>query len=143
MCGARTHTGISFALSGISALHQRDMHVGRAAMSLHFANSETTLSCVPMHPPPHERARHVNTFRDILQKAWSLRVVWDCMTNQPNCTRKCCTSITKIMGYVLVREPSGNGLAFVGPCALTATWQPRLGPTLLSLDSAYKGYLGY
>ena len=69
-------------------------------------------------------------------------MVCDCMTNQPKCTRKCCTSITKIMGYVLVREPSGNGLAFVEPSALTATWQLRLGPTLLSPDSAYKGYLG-
>ena len=51
-------------------------------------------------------------------------------------------SITKIMGYLLIKEPSRMGLAFVEPSALTATWQLRLGPTLLSLDIAYKGYLG-
>ena len=46
------------------------------------------------------------------------------------------------MGYVLVREPTGTGVAFVEPSALTAQWNLRLGPTLLTPRDAYKGYLG-
>ena len=83
----------------------------------------------------------MNQVRDILHRAWCLRVVCECMNDRPQCVGDCCTAITKVMGYVLVREPKGTGIAFIEPSALTARWELRLGPTLLTPRDAYKGYL--
>ena len=89
--------------------------------------------------PPEQRAALINKVRRILQKAWGLRVVCECMNNSPQCVGACCTPTAKVMGYVLVREPKGTGIAFVEPSALTGRWELRLGPTLLTPGDAYKG----
>ena len=96
----------------------------------------------PLTPPPHARMHLINTVRGFLQQGWSLPVVCGYVDNHPHCTGHCCTPLTKIIGYVLVREPTGKGLAFMEPFALTATWRLCLGPTLLAPDAAHKGYLG-
>ena len=88
---------------------------------------------------PHaERTGLVNQVRGILQRAWGLRVVCESMNDKPQRVGDCCTAITKVMGYVLVREPKGTGIVFIEPSALTARWELRLGPTLLTPRDAYK-----
>ena len=74
-----------------------------------------------------------------MQYAWSLRVVCDCMSTLPQCVGHYCTAITKSMGYVVARQPTGHGTAFVEPSALTTAWKLRLGPTLLTPQTAFKG----
>ena len=84
----------------------------------------------------------VNTVRGVLEQAWKLRVVCGCMTQHTTCVGTCCTTITMVMGHVLVRQPGGQGIAFVEPSALNRKWSLRLKPSLLTLHRAYKGYLG-
>ena len=42
----------------------------------------------------------------------------------------------------MVRGPTGAGMAFAEPAALSASWELKLGPPLLSPGRAYHGYLG-
>ena len=42
----------------------------------------------------------------------------------------------------MVRGPTRAGLAFADPAALSASWDLKLGPPLLSPGRAYHGYLG-
>ena len=112
MCGAHTRTGTSSAPLEISALHYRVIHIGRAAMSLHCANSQTTLSRVQMHSPMSVRALLAQSVSFCSKRGTcvSFAIAWLASQDAPGSAAR---PSRKIIGYELVREPSGKGLAFV------------------------------
>ena len=55
--------------------------------------------------PPSRYAEVVETVRSILQAAWGLPVVCECiMDSQLECTGECCGAICKAMGVVMVHR---------------------------------------
>ena len=93
--------------------------------------------------PQEACAELVEQIRYVLQTAWGLPVVCECISDTQDCyTGHCCGPICKAMGMVMMRGQIGTGLAFIEPAALTASWDLKLGPPLLSPERAYYGYLG-
>ena len=81
----------------------------------------------------------------MLQTAWGLPVyiVCECINDEQGCCMgNGCGPICKAMGMVMVRGPTGAGMAFAEPAALAASWELKLGPPLLSPGRVYHGYLG-
>ena len=74
--------------------------------------------------PPSEYAELVELVRGILEEAWGLHVVCDCVTDtQLTCTRACCSAVFKAMGVVMVWSECGLGMAFIEPSSVTPQWQ--------------------
>jgi len=95
---------------------------------------------VASHTPRGEPGGIVELVREVLQAVWGLPVMCDCITEtQTACTGKCCGSVCKGMGVVLVRDEGGRGPE---PSALKGDWSLHLGAPLLSPHSQYPGYLG-
>ena len=104
---------------------------------------ECVCVCAP-HPdaPPSRYAEVVETVRGILQAAWGLPVVCECITDsQLECTAECCGAICTAMGVVMVRGQDGSGTAFIEPSSVTKQWELKLGAPLLSPHSTYSAYL--
>ena len=85
----------------------------------------------------------VEQIRYVLQTAWGLPVVCECVTDtQDYCMGQCRGPICKPMGMVMMCGLTEAGLAFAETAALTASWDLKLGPPPLSTERAYHGYLG-
>ena len=95
------------------------------------------------HAPEAEWGEVVELVRGVLQKAWGLPVVCECIgPDVPQCLGQCCGWACKAMGMVFVKDENGEGMSFTEPAALTAEWKLRLAEPLLSVACAYPGYLG-
>ena len=96
----------------------------------------------PPPPPSLSKGLVVELVRGVLQKAWGLPVVCECIgPGVPACLGQCCGRVCKAMGMVFVKDETGAGMAFTEPAALTAGWELRLAEPLLSPDCAHPGYL--
>ena len=126
-----------------------DLHVSDSGF-VHWVGAHTTSMCqfrgnilVATDAPREAWFDVVEEIRYVLQTAWGLPVVCECISDEQKCcTGGCCGPICKAMGMVLVRGPTGAGMAFAEPAALSASWELKLGPPLLSPGRAYRGYLG-
>ena len=60
--------------------------------------------------------------RGVLQKAWGLQVVCECIgPDITECQGHGCGQVCKAMGMVFVKDDSGEGMSFTEPAALTAS----------------------
>ena len=117
---------------------------------VYWVGAHTTAMCqfrdnilVATDAPSEACADVVEEIRYVLQTAWGLPVVCECISDEQECcTGNCRGPICKAMGMVMVRGPTGAGMAFAEPAALAASWELKLGPPLLSPGRAYQGYLG-
>ena len=62
----------------------------------------------------------------------------DCQPEHPTCQFTCLKTHTTAMDFCLVR---GEGLAYLHPNALTASWELKQGAPLKSPDSQHTGYI--
>ena len=126
-----------------------DLHISDFGF-VHWVGAHTTAMCqfrdnilVVTNAPCEAWPSVVEEIRYVLKTAWGLTVVCECISDdQQCCTGHCCGPICKAMGMVLVRGPTGSGMAFAEPAALSVSWDLKLGPPLSSLGRAYRGYLG-
>ena len=67
--------------------------------------------------PPYDRQQLISTVRDIVQRAWSQRVVCDCMASNTRHCGHCRTPVTKLWGTFWSGSPQDKDIE---PSAVTA-----------------------
>ena len=73
--------------------------------------------------PQDEWGEVVELVRGVLQKAWGLLVVCECIgLDVSQWQGECRGQVCKAMGMVSVKDESGEGMSFTEPAALTAQW---------------------
>ena len=83
----------------------------------------------------------VSLVKSVLETVWGLQVECNCADKEGNCQGTCLGPVLRCMGFCISMGGEGKGLNHVQPAALTDAWDLRLGPSLMNLRHAYKGYL--
>ena len=101
--------------------------VGEHTVALVQFRDNTLMANEPPPPPPQAWASLVENVRGILQKAWGLVVVCDCITEvQIPCTEVCRDLVCKAVGVVMVRGGGAADDPLVGLGPGTTPDQPSL-----------------
>ena len=91
--------------------------------------------------PDSHRVELIHIVCKLLGSAWNLKVLCDCQPEHPTCQFTCLKTHTTAMGFCLVRAPGGEGLVYLHPNALTASWELKQGEPLKLPDSQHAGYI--
>ena len=78
----------------------------------------------------------VSLVRRVLEEAWGLPVECACADQQGDCSGSCLQRVVRCMGLCIAMGGEGGGICHVQPAALKDDWSLRLGPSLMTQDTA-------
>ena len=96
---------------------------------------------VASNADPGECRELVALVKSVPENAWDLPIECSCADAKGNCQGSCVGPVVRCMGFCIAPGEGRGGMNHVQPAALKDDWSLCLGPSVMTLKHAYKGYL--